>query len=137
MHAAPTVRLEGVYCTMEIARPALGLVVVTITGSDVGEFGEAPFRELAADVAAGEPIDLFVDARSTQGASIDVSADWALWLRKHRGNLSRVTMITGSRFIEISADFVRRFAGLEGVMRLTNNEAAFDAALAAARAERR
>lgn len=122
-------RFEGVHCTMEITRPARGVVVVAITGSDVGEFGDAPFQELEGDLAS-PPLEMFIDSRSTRGASVDVSNEWARWLRRHRAHLSRITMLTGSRFIEITAEFVRRFADLDDVMRVTTDPAAFDAALA-------
>lgn len=127
-----SVRLEGVHCTMDISRRAPGVVVVTIVGADVGELGDAPFRELQSDLQRAEPIRLFIDARESLGASIDVSNDWAVWLRKHRAHLAEVTMLSGSRFIRVTADFVRRFADLEGVMRITTDPAAFDEALAAA-----
>ena len=39
-------------------------------------------------------------------------------------------MLTGSRFIEITAAFVRRFAALEGIMRICSEPAVFDFALA-------
>jgi hypothetical protein len=40
-------------------------------------------------------------------------------------------MLVGSRFIEVTADFVRRFAALEGVMRIYTDPAAFDEELSA------
>jgi hypothetical protein len=127
---------EGLYCRMLIRQPAAGLVVVTIEGSDIGEFGDAPFRELEVDLRAGKLLELFIDGRDTRGASIEVSNDWAFWLAKHRKGLRHVTMLTGSRFIQITADFVRRFAALEDLMRITNDPATFDAALAQATRER-
>ena len=39
-------------------------------------------------------------------------------------------MLTGSRFIQMSAEFVRKFAGLEDAMRLYTDPATFDGALA-------
>jgi hypothetical protein len=105
------------------------VVVIVIDGSDVGEFEDAPFRELAADLSGGEDLEIFIDGRATQGASIDVSNDWAQWLGKHRSQLAQVTMLTGSRFLRITADFVRRFAQLGDVMRVTSEPDAFDEAL--------
>jgi len=127
----PEKRFEGVHCTMAVERPAPGLVVLRIAGSDVGEFGDAPFLEPAPDVSGPAPSELFVDARDTRGASVDVSNDWAQWLRAHKAGLRRVHMLTGSRFVQLTADFVRRFAELE-MMRVYTDPAAFDEALAAA-----
>jgi hypothetical protein len=52
---------EGIHCRLEIGRLAGDAVLVKLTGWDVGEFGDAPLREL--DKALGEtPIALFTDA---------------------------------------------------------------------------
>jgi hypothetical protein len=125
------VRLEGLHCSVTLERPRDGVVLVTLVGTDVGEFGDLPFRELDHDVAAGA-IDLFIDARGGKAASIDVSGEWARWMRERRGQLRGVHMLTATRLVEPSADLVRRFAGLEGAMRLYTDAAAFEDALAQA-----
>jgi hypothetical protein len=123
-------RFEGIYCSMRITRPARDVVVLTIDGSDIGEFADAPFRALEADLRTGRPLELFIDSRTTRGASIGVSTDWAIWLGRHRSSFQRVTMLAGSRFIRITADFVRRFAMLEDIMRVTTDPQAFESAVA-------
>jgi len=63
------------------------------------------------DYLAGKgPARLFIDARDVRGASIEVSGEWARWLSAHKVQLREISMLTGSRFIEVAADFVRRFA---------------------------
>ena len=113
----PAVRFDGPQCSIVIERPRRGVVVLRISGRDVGEFGDKPMREIDGDLEAGA-IELFVDARKVQGASLDVSSDWAQWLMKHRDRLRRVSMLTSTRFIQMTADFVRRFAGLGDIMRI-------------------
>jgi hypothetical protein len=110
-------------------------VVLRISGTDVGEFRDAPMLDLSEFLDGAEPIELFIDARDVRGASIEVSGDWARWLRSHKGQLRDVSMLTGSRFVQVTADFVRRFANMEGVMRIYTEPAAFDAALAKAQAD--
>jgi phage regulator Rha-like protein len=61
-----------------------------------------------------------------------VSGEWAIWLRAQKANLQSISMLTGSRYVEITADFVRRFAELESIMRVYTDPVAFDAALAEA-----
>lgn len=124
------VQYEGVHCRLAIARPAAGVLVMRISGWDAGEFGDGPMRELAKDLDAERPIELFIDAREVKGASIEVSGDWSLWLGKHRSGFKRIHMLTGSRFIQITADFVRRFAELGDLMRIYTEGDAFDSALA-------
>lgn len=118
----------GVHSTMTISRPRPHVVVVEIVGRDVGEHGDQPLRALDEELAAG-PFALFVDARDTRGATVDVSNVWAQWLRSKRDQLHAVHMLTGSRFIQLTADFVRRFAELGDAMRIYTDGAAFDEAL--------
>ena len=128
--SAPLV-FEGVHASFAIERPAPDVVLVTISGRDAGEHGDAPLRALSEQLAAG-PFALFVDARRTSGASVDVSNVWAQWLRAHRDRLHRIHMLTGSRFVQLTADFVRRFADLGDSMLIYTDGDAFDEALRAA-----
>ena len=106
-----------------------GVVVLKISGTDVGEFGDRPMRELQNCVQDEEPVHLFIDARDVRGASMDVSGDWAEWLRAHHTYFQNISMLTGSRYVEITADFVRRFAALESKMRIYTRPVIFDAFL--------
>lgn len=129
---AEEIRFDGVHCNLTIQPLSPGVVVLRIAGTDIGEFGDAPMQALDARLAGGGAIELFVDARDVRGASIEVSAEWAQWLGAHRVQLRGVSMLTGSRFVQVTADFVRRFAALEGIMRVYTEAVAFDAALAEA-----
>jgi hypothetical protein len=124
--------LEGLHCTMAIERPAHAVVIVRITGRDVGELGERPFDELARALTSCDRMRLFIDARQAQGPSVEVSAQWATWLAEHRDRLDSVTMLTGSRLVRLTADFVRRFAGMGDRMRVLGEALAFDTATALA-----
>jgi hypothetical protein len=99
-----------------------------VTGSDVGEFGGAPMRTLNDWLTAGQ-IKFFVDARDGRGVSIDVSGEWARWLTANKDKMASITMLTGSPFIHVTAEFVRRFAALEGLMRICTDVRVFDSAL--------
>ena len=122
-------RFVGVHCTILIQRRAPGVIVLVIQGTAVGELGDAPFRALEADVAGAESIEFFVDARDTRSASVSVSSEWAVWLRRHKDRFRHVSMLVGSPFIKLTADFVRRFADLDDLMRIYTDPAAFDGAL--------
>jgi len=123
---------EGIHCTIGVDRPARGIILITLDGHDIGELGDGPFREMEKDFMADRPLQLFIDARLGKTASIEVSGEWARWLAKHRGRFSKIHMLTASRFIQMSADLVRRFAGLGETMQLYSEPRAFDAALGAA-----
>jgi len=128
----PPIQHEGIHCSLSIHRPAPAVAVVVLSGSDIGEFGDLAMRELKKDLAQFKTIELFIDARAVRGASIEVSAEWALWMRAHRTSFERINMLTGSRYIQITATFVRRFAGLADLMNVFTEHAAFDESLAAA-----
>lgn len=119
---------EGIHCRLAIERPAPGVVVLRLSGSDVGEFGDAPMKELAKDLRQGAS-QLFIDARAVKGASIDVSNDWALWLRANRAAFTQISMLTGAPFVQLTAKFVQRFAELGELMRIYTDPKAFDSAL--------
>jgi len=119
---------KGLHSTMTLDRPRSHIVTLVIIGRDVGEHGDAPLRILDDELCAGS-FALYIDARDTRGASIDVSNVWAQWLRRNRDQLQEVHMLTGSRFVQLTADFVRRFAELGDAMRIYTDGAAFDEAL--------
>jgi hypothetical protein len=125
----PDVWFEGVHCRIGIFRPARGIVLVRFEGRDIGELGTAPFRAMENALEVNDRIELFIDAREARAASIDVSGDWARWLRDHKKRFRHVSMLTGSRFIQLSADFVKKFADLGETMRIYGDASAFDGAL--------
>ena len=102
----------GKHSTVRIARPASGVVHVLLTGTDIGEHGEGPFLELTGDSERG-PLDIFIDARASLGISINVSRAWTKWFTKYRSRLRSVVLLAGSRFIQVTAKFVRTPSGLE------------------------
>jgi hypothetical protein len=133
---APEIRYDGVHCAFLIERPADGVLVLRISGTDVGELGDAPMQGLDDCLAGASPVQFFIDARETRGASIEVSGEWAVWLKSRKPRFHRINMLVAGRFVELTADFVRRFAGLEGIMRIYTEPSAFDAALNEAAAPR-
>jgi hypothetical protein len=122
------IRFDGIHCSLSIRKAAKRVVVLKISGTDVGEFGDAPMKALRDCAGDSGPIHLFIDARDVRGASIEVSGEWAGWLGANKAILENVTMLTGSRFIQITAEFVRRFSSLEG-MRICTDPTVFDYAL--------
>ncbi len=126
---ADRVHFEGVHCDFAIEKVSGRVVLMKISGTDIGEFGDVPMKALDDRIDDSSPVDLFIDARNVRGASIEVSGNWAVWLNARRPILRTVTMLTGSRFIHITAEFVRRFASIEGSMRICTDSAVFDQAL--------
>ena len=121
---------EGIHCKLTIERPVPGVSVVRISGHDLGEFGDVALRELEKEITSHQQIELFIDARDAQSASIDVSSVWAHWLAKNRSAFKHVTMLTGSRFVQVTANFVQRFSELGDLMHIYTDPLTFDTSLA-------
>jgi hypothetical protein len=120
---------EGVHCSIVLEQPSDSAILLRISGTATGELGDAPMRALDAWLDSSGPVTLFIDARAVRGASIDVSSEWAAWLKERRTQLRSITMLTGSKFIQITAEFVRRFADLNGIMWVCTEPAVFDLAI--------
>ena len=129
-----SVTFDAVNCSLTISRVSPGVVLLKFKGPDVGEFGDAPFQELAKDFAAQPKIQLFVDASECSGASVDVSSEWARWMSVNRARLTALHLLCGSRFIKLTADFVRRFTGFEERMWIYTERGPFEEALETAAA---
>ena len=39
-----TAHFEATHCTLDVARPSDGVVILIFKGHDIGEFGDAPFN---------------------------------------------------------------------------------------------
>jgi hypothetical protein len=115
-----TVHYDGVHCSVSIQRPATGIALLVLAGSDIGEFGDFPMHELAKDLHGTRYMELFIDAGAVRGASIEVSSEWMLWLKAHRTQ------------IQITAEFVRRFSGLIDRMTIFTDRGAFGETLSRA-----
>jgi hypothetical protein len=74
---------DGVHCRFDLEQLSPRAMVLNISGTDVGEFGEAPMLTLSEWLAGTTtPVEFFIDARDVRGASIDVGGEWAQCLRK-------------------------------------------------------
>lgn len=129
MRWSAPIRYQGSACELTFTTPVQGVVLLTIAGHDIGEFGALPMSQLERYFIDDRPIALFIDARSTKGASMEVSGAWAQWLAEHRDHLAAIHMLVSSRLVHITAKFVRDFSGLDDLMRVYTDTAAFDAAL--------
>jgi hypothetical protein len=124
-------KFEAKDCTVTITKLRESCVLVTLEGRDRGELGREPFVELEKSFSSGHGLTLFIDLEAAVGASLDVSGSWAVWLRANRQNLEQVIMLTGSYFVELSAQTVKRFSDLGEKVRLYSDRSVFEEALQA------
>jgi hypothetical protein len=125
---APSQRFETEDCAIEIARLRAGRVLVRLEGRDRGQLGREPFAAIEENFSPGRPLELFIDLQSAVGATLDVSGSWAIWLRANRARLSKVSMLTGSSFILLSAQAVQRFSELGDKAQIYSDRTEFESA---------
>ena len=124
-----SVSFEGAHCAVVLEQLSLSLILMRLSGTDTGELRDAPMRTLDEWLSGARAVEFFIDAGKVRGASIDVSSDWAAWFTANRDRFQSITMLTGNKFIQITAEFVRRFAGLNGIMWVCTEAKVFDLAL--------
>ena len=116
-------------CRLRITRVRDGRLLLELSGRDLGELGERPFNDIERILNDWGNAELFIDARNAVGATMEVSGSWAIFLGANKDRLTLVSMLTGSPFIQMSANVVKRFSELGEKMRLYTDATAFDAAL--------
>jgi hypothetical protein len=127
----PCAQFETAECTVSIFRLSVARVLVAFRGRDRGQFGREPFVELEKNFVPGQQLELFIDLQSAVGASLDVSGSWAIWLRANKDRLRQVSMLTGSPFIQLSAQAVQRFSELGEKIRIYSDRGEFEKAFRA------
>jgi hypothetical protein len=119
------------------ARPTAGVLLVTITGYDKGQFGTAPLDEIGSILRVAAPVHLFVDARNAIGATVRVSEDWTGFLARHRAELADVHVLVGSRMVELTIAIARHLSRTDRLIQIYSDPAVFEAQLEAACKRRR
>jgi hypothetical protein len=124
-----SIRLTAERGSMTLARVRPGVVRVQIAGYDRGEFGDAPFDFMQAEIQRWGKIELFVDVTETPGAVTAVRETWTEWFRVHRKELVRVHAITGSTFVETALGVAKTLSRTGELMQLYSDREGFDRAL--------
>lgn len=123
------VRLRGEHASMVIERPGPGAVLVALIGFDRGDFGDAPFAELAQDVARHGHVEVFVDTRAALNAVGAVTEQWSAWILANRAALRQMHVLVASKYVQLTAELVRLFSRVEHLVRIYTDERAFTDAI--------
>ena len=91
-------------------RPRPGVIDITIQGIDNGQFGTAALDELALALVRERPLELFVDASAASMPAVSVSRDWARFFALNQKDLKRVSMLAGSKAVELTVAIVQHFS---------------------------
>ncbi len=116
------------------ARPKPGVLFVTVTGHDRGEFGSAALDEILAVLNRERPITMFVDTRAALSVAPAVRDDWTRFLSSNRSDLLAVHVLTSSKAVHLSVAVAQHFSSTGKLMRLYSSPQSFEARLASATA---
>jgi hypothetical protein len=127
-------RLSAGGCTFTFRRLRPAVLLVTINGNDKGQFGTATLDEIRLEILRGKPLELFVDARDATGVAVSVSEDWTRFFTQNRENLSRVSVLVGSRIMNLTIAIAQHLSRTGNLIQIYSDPATFDARVAAAAA---
>ena len=108
------------------SRPRPDVLVVTITGYDKGQLGTAPLDEIGSILRIAAPLQLFVDARNSVGATVRVSEDWTRFLTRHQADLTRVHVLVGSKMVELTVAIARHLSRTDRLIQIYSDPATFE-----------
>src|SRR5437764_15424700 len=97
-----SVTLTAGDCRFVYRRPRPAVIEVTISGVDDGQFGTSTLDELRLAIMRERPLEVFVDAREALAPATSVSREWTRFFTEHRDELQRVSVLVGSKVVELT-----------------------------------
>jgi hypothetical protein len=125
-----SLRLANDRCAYVIRRLRPGTVLMTITGHDGGEFGEAPLDEIRAEIDRFGPVTLFINLRDVTVAGSSVSDVWTAFFASGGQRLKRVRILVGSRLIQLTVALSKEVSRAGQLIQIDTELADFEEALA-------
>ena len=125
--------LRSARCRFTLTRLRPGAFLVRIEGYDQGEFGDAPFDAILAEMTRFGPLELFVDTADALGAATPVREAWTEWFRVQQPRLRRAHLLGGSKYMTSTLNIAKELSRTGELIRVHAGRESFDAALAQAR----
>jgi hypothetical protein len=114
--------------------PRPGIVLIRISGHDLGQFGSSALDELMNALRRERPLELFVDTREAVSVAPRVRDEWTRFFASNRANLTAVHVLTSSKFVHLAVAVAQLFSKTGDLIRLYSTPAIFEARLHQARA---
>jgi hypothetical protein len=121
------IRLSSGDCTFVYQRPRPGVLLVTISGYDAGQFGTSTLDEIHAAINREGILKLFVDAREARGAAVGVSDDWTRFFSLNREKLSRVhVLVGGSKVLQLTVAIAQHLSRTGNLIQIYSDADSFN-----------
>lgn len=110
-----------------------GVMLVTVTGIDKGQFGTATLDEIRLEMLRQRPVELFVDVEAAVAVSVEVSREWTQFFSLNREHLKRVSVLVGSKAIELTIAIAQHLSQTGNLIQISTDHDLFHARVLAAR----
>ena len=114
---------------MVLSRIGPAVVLITATGHDKGQFGEAPFEWLEREMGRHGIIEVFVDTREMFNATQTVAGRWSEWIQRHRSRLKHMSLLVSSKYVQLTVEVAKLFSRTGELMRVYTDAPAFSDAI--------
>ena len=115
--------------TMVLSRLAPAIVLISASGHDKGQFGEAPFVWLEREIGRHGPVEIYVDMREMFNATQTVADQWSEWIARHRSRVKRMNLLVGSKYVQMTVEVAKLFSRTGDLMRVYTDAPAFSDAI--------
>jgi hypothetical protein len=132
-HPDGRTELSSATGTFTFQRLAPGALLVTFSGQDAGQFGQAALDEIRMEMLRTQPLELLVDAEQAVMVAAEPSHDWRQFFSNNRQQLKRVSVLTGTRFVNLIVSIAQHLSQTGNLIHICPDRAAFDAAVQRAR----
>jgi hypothetical protein len=130
--AGGAVELSAEGCVFRFERLKPGVVLITISGNDRGQFGPATVDEVAKEFGrTSSPLTLFVDTRSALGPTREVMETWTEWFAANRTRLERVVILIPpeSQLLHLTVSIAQHLSRTGGLIRICASVSDFQATM--------
>jgi hypothetical protein len=128
---AGEIRIYDDECSFTFRRPRRGVMMVTIAGHDVGQFGTRTLDEIRMELMRNRPLELFIDAREAVGAAVSVSDEWTRFFSLNREQLKRVSILVGSKVVYLTVAIAQHLSRTGNLIQIYSDPEIFNARVAA------
>lgn len=128
------IKMSAGRCSFLYNRLRPGVLLVTITGVDSGQFGHQALDEIRMELLRYRPLELLVDAREAAAASSSVSDEWTRFFALNQEHLKRVRILVGSKVLYLTVSIAQHLSRTGNLIQIYSDPAEFETLLKAAQA---
>ena len=124
-----SIRLSDAEGAFLFRRPQPGVLVVTGTGSDSGQFDDLPFAEIEAEGGRFRPLALFIDASGLEFVERSVVSRWTGWLQQLPVSVGSLDILHGEEMTGLNVAVAAHLARHSGRLRTHPDRRRFEQAV--------